>query len=504
MATNAQLESLRRTLLEVRNQKEELVSVNAGLVEEKGKILKALESERSMRKNLKKEIIQSEAKWKIKVSALENQVRRERAAKKEISEIEEELERMSRETEAEWDRKEAQMKEEIKILQQQNTELSLSLTELQKKKRETEDECLVEEKGKILKALQSERSMRKDLKKDQKLKDEEIRLLKERLTQDNNLKESVTRHCSSEVNGFNGSIKEEDESRRQAWQDEVNGLKLKIKDLTMKTEDLTKRNEDLTMKNKDLSMKNEYLMMKNKDLIELDRREKSTIVIMQQEVVELKIAQEVFDKELSRVVVEKNDLINKILTLETETLECLAKLEKKESEIIQSEAKWQRKLSALEDQVRHERAAKEEISEREEELDRKRREMEDKWDSKVVQKEEEMKILQQQNTELRVLQLSLQELAQKTDKEKAKLRRKEKKAEEEELKRQRKEKEEMEKRDKKKRKEEAEREKKVKMENEKRRKEEMKQLKKEEKEKEKRDKKERREELNSPPITLNR
>ncbi|XP_032392457.1 trichohyalin-like [Etheostoma spectabile] len=464
MATSAQLEELRRTLLEVQNQKKELVSVNAGLMEEKGKILKALQLERSMRKNLKKEIIQSEAKWQKKVATLEDQVRSERAAKEEISEIEEELERMSRETEAEWDRKEAQMKEDMKILQQQN---------------------------KFLKARQSERS---------------------------------------ELNGFNGSIREENKSKRQAWQDEVNILKLKNKDLTMKTEDLTMKNKDLTMKTedltmknkdltmktedlmmktedltmknedltiknndltmkyKDLTMKNEYLMKKNKDmtikikdLMESDRLwEKSLIVKTQQEVVELKIALEAYDKQLSRVVVEKDDL-------KTEMSEYVAKLEKK--------AQMEEDMKILQQQNIK-------LSLSLTELQKKNRETEKEWHLKVTQREEDVENLTRKNTELRVLQLSLQELAQKTDKEKAKMRRKEKKAEKEELQRQRKEKEEMEKRDKKERKEEAEREKKMRKENEKREKEELKRLKKEGKEK--RDKKGRKEELNSPPITLTR
>ncbi|KAA8585642.1 hypothetical protein FQN60_004336 [Etheostoma spectabile] len=200
----------------------------------------------------------------VLVQLYQAEVRSERAAKEEISEIEEELERMSRETEAEWDRKEAQMKEDMKILQQQN---------------------------KFLKA----------------------------------------RHL---------------------------------------------------------------------------------IVKTQQEVVELKIALEAYDKQLSRVVVEKDDL-------KTEMSEYVAKLEKK--------AQMEEDMKILQQQNIK-------LSLSLTELQKKNRETEKEWHLKVTQREEDVENLTRKNTELRVLQLSLQELAQKTDKEKAKMRRKEKKAEKEDLK----------------------------------------------------------------------
>ncbi|XP_034757019.1 calponin homology domain-containing protein DDB_G0272472-like isoform X2 [Etheostoma cragini] len=336
---------------------------------------------------------------------------------------------------------------------------------------------LVEGKREILKALKKESLVRKTMMKDQTIKNGEIRFLKESLAKE----KILTERFRWSYNVFN---KDEDQSKRQAYQKEVNCIMSKNKALTKKYKEMLIKNKHETTKSRNLMVENKDLIMKN---MELER----------QEVEKLKTSQEFFDEELSRVVVEKDNVIQQILTekkaLETETSECVAKLEKTESEIFQSEAKWQRKVSALEDKVRRERAAKG-ISEIVEELDRKSREMEDEWHLKEAQREEEMENLARQNTELRVLQLSLQELAQKTDKEKAKLRRTEKKAEEEELKRQKTEKEEMEKRRKKETKKEAEREKKVKMENEKREMEELKRLKKEEEEKEKRDKKERKEE----------
>ncbi|KAK9537675.1 hypothetical protein VZT92_005271 [Zoarces viviparus] len=89
---------------------------------------------------------------------------------------------------------------------------------------------------------------------------------------------------------------------------------------------------------------------------------------------------------------------------------------RKDSELIRSEAEWKIKLTALEDQMRFELAAKEESFQRERELQRQSREMEEDWRN---QKEEEIKLLTQQNADLLVHNLRLQELAQQTDKKKA-------------------------------------------------------------------------------------
>ncbi|KAK9528250.1 hypothetical protein VZT92_014733 [Zoarces viviparus] len=119
----------------------------------------------------------------------------------------------------------------------------------------------------------------------------------------------------------------------------------------------------------------------------------------------LKTQEENFDKKVRQPV----------LDLESCTL--------KDSELIRSEEEWKIKLTALEDQMRCELAAKEESFQREQELQRQSREMED-WRN---QKEEEIKLLTQQNADLQLHNLSLQELGQQTDKEKAQFKKEEKK-----------------------------------------------------------------------------
>ncbi|KAK9538857.1 hypothetical protein VZT92_004002 [Zoarces viviparus] len=196
------------------------------------------------------------------------------------------------------------------------------------------------------------------------------------------------------------------------------------------------------------------------------------------------------DKEKAQFKKEEKKLRQTVLSLES-----CATL--KDSELIGSEVEWKIKLTALEDRMRCELAAKEESFQREQELQRQSREMED-W---CNQKEEEIKLLTQQNADLHVHNLSLQELAQQTDKEKAQFKKEEKKArkeaeerekkenekrEKEELKRQKKERKENEEREK----EEVKRQKKERKENEIREKEEVKRQKKERKENEEREKEE--------------
>ncbi|KAK9524129.1 hypothetical protein VZT92_017993 [Zoarces viviparus] len=105
---------------------------------------------------------------------------------------------------------------------------------------------------------------------------------------------------------------------------------------------------------------------------------------------------------------EHNLLSQTILDLES----CVSQ---KDSELIQSEAEWKIKLTDLEDRMRSEHAANEESFQREQELQRQSRKMEVEW---CNQKEEEIKLLTQQNADLQEHNLSLQELAQQTDKEK--------------------------------------------------------------------------------------
>ncbi|KAK9532017.1 hypothetical protein VZT92_011399 [Zoarces viviparus] len=123
------------------------------------------------------------------------------------------------------------------------------------------------------------------------------------------------------------------------------------------------------------------------------------------------------DKEKAQFKKEEKKLRQTVLSLES-----CATL--KDSELIGSEAEWKIKLTALEDRMRCELAAKEESFQREQELQRQSREMED-WRN---QKEEEIKLLTQQNADPQVHNLSLQELAQQTDKEKAQFKKEEKKA----------------------------------------------------------------------------
>ncbi|XP_068582151.1 M protein, serotype 12-like [Cebidichthys violaceus] len=101
-----------------------------------------------------------------------------------------------------------------------------------------------------------------------------------------------------------------------------------------------------------------------------------------------------------------------------------------------------KELTALEDRMRCELAA-------EQEHQRQSRVMEERCN----QMEEEIKLLTQHNADLQVHNLSLQELAQKTDKEKAQLKKEEKKAKKEVEKTLKKDREEEEKREKKEKKE---------------------------------------------------
>ncbi|KAK9528277.1 hypothetical protein VZT92_014750 [Zoarces viviparus] len=179
------------------------------------------------------------------------------------------------------------------------------------------------------------------------------------------------------------------------------------------------------------------------------------------------------DKEKAQFKKEEKKLRQTVLSLES-----CATL--KDSELIGSEAEWKIKLTALEDRMRCELAAKEESFQREQELQRQSREMED-WRN---QKEEEIKLLTQQNADLQVHNLSLQELAQQTDKEKAQFKKEEKKARKEAEEREKNKKKENEKREK----EELKRQKKERKENEEREKEEVKRQKKENKLMEKREK----------------
>ncbi len=110
---------------------------------------------------------------------------------------------------------------------------------------------------------------------------------------------------------------------------------------------------------------------------------------------ELKTLQEGWEKRLSQVILEKDDLIaktqNEKKALESEILESSAKLQEKEQEIIQSGEGWKTKTEALEDQLRCELAAKKESLEkaREESI-------------RVSQLEEELKLRHQQNNDLQV------------------------------------------------------------------------------------------------------
>ncbi|XP_032365875.1 golgin subfamily A member 6-like protein 22 [Etheostoma spectabile] len=342
---------------------------------------------------------------------------------------------------------------------------------------------LEEEKLKLLTALRSERTIRKNARKENKIKEMEknveIESLKKSLEAEKKISLSAKVHWSGEFNRIVGVFKQEQEKIRETQENRFNEI---------------------------------LSAMQGQNLITMDAK--------------LRTLAEDSERKVSQVIREKDELIHKITeentALEVKYLESNAELMEKERRIIQSEAEVGIKLTALKDEMSRELAAKEESFQTRQQLERENREkewvdnmshikndfkflqeqisalrqqthdlqecekmsrrMEEEWTEKESQMENKIQILIAQNSELQVSLYGLQELAQKTDKEKARMRKEEEKA-----------KKEAEQSLKKERKKAKEREEKQEEENRKREKEELKRQKKEKEEMEKQVKKERKE-----------
>ncbi|XP_056259583.1 golgin subfamily A member 6-like protein 22 [Seriola aureovittata] len=217
-------------------------------------------------------------------------------------------------------------------------------------------------------------------------------------------------------------------------------------------------------------------------------------------VAELKALQESCDKRVKDITLQQEQHISSAradnLVLIYRNLEHLDKIKTLEAKIKQKEIEWQEDVRTLEENLRREQEVKEdELQQQNKAEDRWLAKQED-WIKKVSCIEEEIQRLILQNIEL-------QELALKSDRDKAKIRKeeekrlkkemKEKKEQEKKEKMEReenerkemKEKEEQEKKERKKLKEKKEQENKEKKEREKKEKKEMKEKKKQEKEREK-------------------
>ncbi|XP_071359689.1 calponin homology domain-containing protein DDB_G0272472-like [Trachinotus anak] len=220
-------------------------------------------------------------------------------------------------------------------------------------------------------------------------------------------------------------------------------------------------------------------------------------------VTELKALQESCDKQVMLIMQEKDKAVTtawgETMAQVSKNLEHLAKFKKVQAEIQKKQSEWQVQVKALEEKLRRAQ------EEKEEELQKLSRETEEKW---LIKQEDWFKKANSMEEDIQrlILQnIELQELALKSDKDKAKMRKEEKKVKKEaeknlkeemkeKKKREEKEKAEREKEEKKERKEKKKQEEKEKAEREKEEKRERKEKKKqEEKEKAEREKEEKRE-----------
>ncbi|KAK9542323.1 hypothetical protein VZT92_000197 [Zoarces viviparus] len=312
------------------------------------------------------ELIRSEAEWNIKLTALEDRMRSELAAKEESFQGEQELQRQSREMEEEWRN---QKEEEIKPLTQQNADLQEHNLSLQELAQETDKEKA-------------------------QFKEEE-----NKLTQTILHPESYARQKDSEL------IRSEVE-----WNIKLTALEDRVRSELAAKEESFQRGQELQRQSRE--MEEEWRNQKEEEIKLLAQQNAD----LQEHNLSLQELAQETDKEKAQFKEEENKLTQTILHPESYARQ-------KDSELIQSEAEWNIKLTALEDRMRSELAAKEESFQGEQELQRQSREMEEEWRN---QKEEEIKLLTQQNADLQEHNLSLQELAQETDKEKAHFREKNK------------------------------------------------------------------------------
>ncbi|XP_077946397.1 uncharacterized protein LOC144388741 [Gasterosteus aculeatus] len=475
----------KKILLDVQ-QEVELASANAdlkkqfaikelGWEQEKAKIMKALRAERCIRKQILAEKKALEKRMEQGVSPPSGPANKGCLAPPVLDQ-----QSPSREPEG--------LLKTISVIEKQASELYLENTVL-KEQMVTKEVSWEQEKAKIMKALQSERSITKQAEADRKAFEKE----KEELTS------SLCQTLLEEKNKFNSAIESliaQNEKYKENW----------IKENNIKCS------------------------MNKVDIVNLDSAWKKRWLVREEEhSARIQTLQDDFDRQKSQITLEKDNLITNT-TSEKKSLEeqnwSEAKQKRQESEMILVEAEWKIKLMALEDQMRREFSAKEargldlqrlskEASEKEitdikfalemkekeieiirseaerkiksatldqhshtfhalqeehfqrgQESARLSREMEKELRLKVNQLEENIRLLTQQKDNLHVWNLHLQAFAQKTDKEKAQMRKEEKKLEKEKekmlkkqmkerqeaendlLKRQKKEREEKEKREK--------------------------------------------------------
>ncbi|XP_047463328.1 vicilin-like seed storage protein At2g18540 [Mugil cephalus] len=156
-----------------------------------------------------------------------------------------------------------------------------------------------------------------------------------------------------------------------------------------------------------------------KSLLESNAQWKQWWFVRQEEVAtELHTLQAHYEKKVSDLTKEKFDAVTGVLTQALALLQdSMTRFASIKTEIQQREAEWENKNRTLEDRLRYELLAKENIFRQIEELQKQSKEHEAKLTEEWMNKEREMK------EEMRLLQ----ELALKTDKEKAKMREQEKK-----------------------------------------------------------------------------
>nr|XP_040043692.1 calponin homology domain-containing protein DDB_G0272472-like [Gasterosteus aculeatus aculeatus]XP_040043693.1 calponin homology domain-containing protein DDB_G0272472-like [Gasterosteus aculeatus aculeatus] len=440
-----------KTLVDVQ-QEVELASENAdlkkqfaikelGWEQEKAKIMKALQTERCIRKQIQADKKALGKRMEQGVSSPSGPANKGCLAPPVLDQ-----QSPSREPE--------DLFKTISDMEKQVSKLYLENAVL-KEQMVTKEVSWEQEKAKIVKALQSERSIRTQAEADRKALEKQ----KEELTS------FLCQTLLEEKNKFNSAI----ESLIVIAQNE------KYKENWIKENNIT-------------------FSMNKVDIVNLDSTwEKRWLVREEEHSARIKTLQDDFDRKKSQITPEKDHLITNE-TSEKKSLEeqnwSEAKQKWQESEMILVEAEWKLKLTALEDQMRHEFSAKEareldlqrlskeasekeitdikctlEMKEKEIEtirseaerkiksatLDQQRqthalqeehyrrgqesarlsREMEKELRLKVNQLEANIWHLTQQNDNLHNWNIHLQALSQKTDKEKAQMRKEEEKLEKE-------------------------------------------------------------------------
>ncbi|XP_026225578.1 golgin subfamily A member 6-like protein 1 [Anabas testudineus] len=208
-------------------------------------------------------------------------------------------------------------------------------------------------------------------------------------------------------------------------EEEVVSLKERLHLQQMETEKVTKQWKE------ECDKVDEMKHSLNKTVSDLNAEWERRWTVREEEVSsEMKPLQEECET-MSHVIQDKDELIvmarNEMMALMEKHLETLTELRTTEEQNLQKERQWQNIYESLEDDLRSERAEKEVSLKKTEELQKQSREAEEKWLDKeqgwihkTNKVEDEIQLLIQQN-------IKLQELALKSDKEKAKMKKEEKK-----------------------------------------------------------------------------